>query len=196
MSLRLDWCNHEAAKHAVHRWHYSRSMPAGKLARIGVWEGGVFKGVILFGRGANNHIGSQYGLDQTEVCECVRIALAAHEAPVSRCLSVAIRMLRRHSPGLRLLVSYADPERDHHGGVYQASNWIFVGKSQAQQEVLVRGQVMHKRTANSRFGTIRGLKRSPVFWKFKYLYPLDEEVRSQVERHRQPYPKRADIAAA
>ena len=38
--LRLDFCTHEAAKHAVLRWHYSRAMPSAKLVRIGVWEGG------------------------------------------------------------------------------------------------------------------------------------------------------------
>lgn len=38
MTLRLDFCSHEAAKHSVFRWHYSRCMPAGKLVRIGVWE--------------------------------------------------------------------------------------------------------------------------------------------------------------
>lgn len=173
------------------RWHYSRVMPAGKLVKIGVWEHGVFKGVILFGRGANNHIGSQYELDQTAVCELVRIALRPHAAPVSRCMAVAVRMLRQQSPGIRLLVSYADPEQDHHGGVYQAANWVYVGRSKAQPEVMVNGLVMHKRTANSLFGSIKGLERSPIFWKHKYLLPLDSALRAAVESQRKKYPKRA-----
>lgn len=44
--LRLDFCSHEAAKHAVLRWHYSRAMPAAKLVRIGVWEDGRFVGAM------------------------------------------------------------------------------------------------------------------------------------------------------
>ena len=36
--LKLDWCSYQAAKYAVEHWHYSRSMPAGKAVRMGVWE--------------------------------------------------------------------------------------------------------------------------------------------------------------
>jgi len=37
MSLRLDWCSYEATKFACTNWHYSRSVPAGKLMKVGVW---------------------------------------------------------------------------------------------------------------------------------------------------------------
>ena len=37
-TLRLDFCSHDAAKHAVMRWHYSRQMPKAKLVKVGVWE--------------------------------------------------------------------------------------------------------------------------------------------------------------
>ena len=57
MSFRLDFCLQAAARHATSRWHYSRSMPASKLVRIGVWEDEVFRGAILYGVGANRHIG-------------------------------------------------------------------------------------------------------------------------------------------
>ncbi|MEO1370700.1 MAG: protein Mom, partial [Acidobacteriota bacterium] len=64
-NLRLDFCSHQAAKHAVLRWHYSRAMPAAKLVRIGVWEDGRFSGVILYGSGANRHLASPFGLEPT-----------------------------------------------------------------------------------------------------------------------------------
>jgi len=32
--LHLDFCSHEAAKHAVMRWHYSRAMPKSRLALL------------------------------------------------------------------------------------------------------------------------------------------------------------------
>ena len=76
--LYLDWCSHEAAKFAVEHWHYSKVMPKGKLIKIGVWEDGRFIGVVLFGRGANNHIGNPFSLTQTEAAELVRIALIDH----------------------------------------------------------------------------------------------------------------------
>ena len=105
-------CSYQAAKYAVEKWHYSGVMPAGKTVKWGVWEDKEFIGAVIFSFGANNHIGSPYGLTQIEVCELVRIALREHETPVSRIAGKAIDCQRKQSPGLRLLVSYADPSRD------------------------------------------------------------------------------------
>ena len=69
-------------------------------------------------------------------------------------------------------------------------NWVYVGSSLAQREVMHNGKVMHKRTAHSLFGTVKGMTYSPVLWKYKYLYPLDSAMRAQVEPLRKPYPKR------
>jgi hypothetical protein len=195
MSLRLDFSSYEAAKFACEHWHYSGCVPAGKMVRIGVWEDDKFVGVVLFSRGANYRIGSPYGLLQTEVCELTRVALRGHQVPVSRILAIAMRLLRKHSPGLRLIVSYADPEQDHHGGIYQAGNWIYTGRSQAGCNVIYAGKVMHKRSAHSLFGTIKGLEKAPIAWKHKYLMPLDPALRPKLETLRKDYPKRAKMDA-
>lgn len=156
-----------------------------------MWESGEFIGVVIFGRGANNNLGKPYGLEQTECCELVRIALTQHSAPVTRVVRLALMFLRRQSPGMRLVVSYADPEQGHHGGIYQAGNWLYVGRSQAQCEVMHNGKLMHKRTANALFGTIKGMPKSRELWKHKYLYPLDGTVRERLASQAQPYPKRS-----
>ena len=39
-------------------------------------------------------------------------------------MAIAVRLLRRQSPGLRLIVSYADPEHAHVGVLYQSMNWL------------------------------------------------------------------------
>ena len=200
MSLRLDWCSHEAAEYACRHWHYSKRMPAGKLVKIGVWEDGQYVGCVLFGRGGNNRIGQPFGLNQTEVVELVRIALRQHEAPVSRIGAIAVRMLKKQSPGLRLLVSYADPDEGHHGGIYQAMGWLYAGSSVPQRELRVEGKWMHKRTASSLYGTaspglikqMTGLdvEYGPVQWKHTYCLPLDDAMRKQIASLAKPYPKR------
>lgn len=194
--LKIDWATHEAAKFAVENWHYSECMPAGKLVKVGVWEDNKFIGVVLFGRGANNNLGSPYGLEQTEICELVRIALTRHSVPVTKVVSLALKFLRKQSPKLRLIVSYADPMQGHHGGVYQGGNWVYVGKSQAQAEVIVNGKIMHKRTANALFGTIKGLQKSAILWKHKYLFPLEAEIKKRILPLAKPYPKRAGSIVA
>jgi hypothetical protein len=196
-SLKLDWCSFEAAKHAVLKWHYSHAMPSGKLTKIGVWEHGKFIGCVLFGRGANNSLGKPYGLSQLECCELVRIALTKHEAPVTRIVSIAIKMLRKLSPGLKLIVSFADTEQDHHGGIYQGGNWVYIGQSKPADEYLVRGKRMHGRSMRASYGTHIGkdfIKIVKGSTKHRYVMPLDEETKQQVLKLSKAYPKRAKQA--
>jgi hypothetical protein len=198
--LHLAGCERKAAEFACTRWHYSHKMPAGKLVTIGAWEDGQFIGAVVFGRGANNRLGSPYGLKQTEICELVRVALRAHLAPVSRIVAVALRLLRAQCPGVKLIVSYADPEQGHVGGIYQAGGWLYAGPSQAQRELVIGGVDVHKRTAGARWGTaaparLRALTRLPVEYgpkrfKHTYLMPLDRVTREQIEPLRREYPKR------
>ena len=144
--LRLDFCSHEGAKHAVMRWHYSRRMPRSKLVKIGVWEDGRFRGAILYGVGATPHLASPFGLKSTQVCELVRVALApGRQHPTSKCVAVSLRLLRRQSPGLKLVVSYADLGEGHLGTIYQAGGWLYLGISE-QSYIRVLGRVVHPRT--------------------------------------------------
>lgn len=198
--LRVDWCSYKAAKFAVMNWHYSRALPAGKLAKLGVWENGRFIGAILFGLGANNNIGKPYKLQSTQACELVRVAMREHQSAVSKVVSVAVHKLRSQSRGLRLIVSYADPRQSHVGTIYQAMNWIYVGKSDnwkgSHYVVTIDGNdvEMHGRSVRAKWGKDKYIPYSWVFAsdrsKHKYLYPLDRAMRRQITPLAQPYPKR------
>jgi len=202
--LKLDWCSHEAAKYAVEHWHYSKSLPAGKMVKIGVWEDQKFIGVILFSWGANRNIGSPYDLKQIEVCELVRVALTKHLTPVSRILAIAMKMLHSQSPGVKLIVSYADQNQDHHGGIYQAGNWVYVGQvgkdtgacGPKTKIKLPDGSIVHKKTFHSKYGRASPESVGCSYFmsqhsKHKYLYPLTPEMKAKIELLRKPYPKRA-----
>ena len=193
VDLRVDFCSHKAAKYAVEHWHYSKSLPSFKVVKFGVWENDKFIGAVLFSWGANRNIGKPYNVTQMEVCELTRVALDMHSSTVSQIVSISMRNLKKQSPGVRLIVSYADPEQSHVGIVYQAMNWFYDGKSKPQAAVIVGGKVMHKKTAQGRYGTIKGLVSSGVTFKHKYLYPLDKAMRRQIEPLAKPYPKRADV---
>ena len=188
MKLYLAYCSFASAKFATENWHYSRSMPSGKLIKIGIWEDDKFTGCIIFGRGANNNIGKPYSLGQTEVCELVRVALRNHSAPVTRIVSIAINILKRNSPAIRLIVSYADTKQGHVGTIYQAGNWIYTGTT-CGQSVMINGVVEHRRTVFSRLGSCKGLKFVKDKPKHKYLMPLDSEIRKSVSLLSKPYPE-------
>jgi hypothetical protein len=203
--LRLDWATHDAARHAVTKWHYSRRMPAGKLLKIGAWEGGRFIGVVIYGCGATPEIAKPYKLSQMQVCELVRVALRNHRCQTSKVVAISLRMLRASNPGLRLVVSFADSSQGHHGGIYQASGWIYTG-SEEYHAYRVLGIMYHPRSLYAKFGvggqSIPWLRanvdpraervRNGV--KHKYVMPLDAEMRARILPLAKPYPKRAGSA--
>ena len=188
--LKVDWCTYKAAKYACINWHYSGCMPCGKLFKIGVWEDSIYIGCVLYGRGANLHIGMPFGLEQIECCELVRIALNNHITPVTQIVAKSLNMLKVTNKNMRLIISMADPEQNHHGGIYQAGNWIYIGKTKAQSNCIYKGKIMHKRSAMAKFGTTTGLKFSKKLWKHKYLMPLDKKMRRQIIKLSKPYPKK------
>lgn len=173
--LRIAPCTREAAKHAVMSWHYSKSMPCGKLAMFGVWEHDRFVGAVIYGRGANNKIACPFGMQQTEVVELVRVALNRHETPVSRIVSITLRMLKKVCPGLRVVVSYADTGQGHTGQIYKAGNWVYLGAVNASH-IIMGGKVVHRRTVSSKYGTTVGTTSIATKPKHKFAYPLDKQA--------------------
>jgi hypothetical protein len=204
--LRVDWATHEAAKYAVENWHYSQRMPKSKLLKVGVWESGRFVGVVIYGVGGGNSTrGDKYGLDPAgEVAELVRVALRDHQTPVSRIIAISIAFLRRHCPNLRLVVSFADTAQGHHGGIYQAGNWIYTGLTEGDHEFHVKGEILHPRTIHLRgWRQVESWLRQNVDpqarlvktpGKHRYLMPLDAEMRERILPLSKPYPKRAKQA--
>lgn len=194
--LRIDWATAEAARFACENWHYSGTLPANKSNYLGVWEAGRFVGAMVFGLGAAPSLGKPYGLGIFEVCELTRIALRDHHWPVSRMIRLGLAFIKKHNPGTRLCVSFADTFHGHHGGVYQASGWVYAGMTQPSEMIrLPNGQLADPRRFNGHghnapkpipVGSVK--IRTPG--KHRYLMPLDDDMRRRIEPLRKPYPKR------
>jgi hypothetical protein len=203
--LRIDWATHAAAKYACEKWHYSGCLPKGKLVKVGAWEKDTFVGVVIFARGATPNLGKPYDLGQDECVELARIALTKHRSAVSHVAALAVKFLRKANPKLRLIVSFADQSQGHHGGIYQAGNWVYNGQSAPAKFYLIRGQLTHPRSIGSR-GLVQNIygarKIDPnasvvdVPGKHRYLMPLDAEMRERIAPLAKPYPKRAKQAMA
>jgi hypothetical protein len=178
-------------------------MPSfGKFVKVGAWEDGKFIGVVVFGRGANPSLLKPYNLLQDQGCELVRIALRQHETPVSKILTIALKFLKKANPKLRLVVSYADVDQNHHGGIYQASNWIYTGHKGkgTRSSFIINGEKIHAKTVATK-GVRQTLDevrkhldpKAENFYtlgKHCYIMPLDKQIRKNVEYLSRPYPKR------
>ena len=168
-------------------------MPAGKTFKVGAWEDGAFIGVVIFSRGATINIGSPYNLLQTECVELTRVALKSHKCFVSQILAEALRFLKRTCPGIKLIVSYADAEQNHHGGIYQATNWIYTGKTNGERYFIIHGKKTHPKSLHSKYNKKYADFSQSLKWihkyidknaseyitvgKHKYLMPMDTKTR-------------------
>lgn len=172
-------------------------MPVGKIVKIGAWEEGKFIGVLLYSYGANNNAAKSFGLTQYECCELTRIALTRHKSPVSRLIKISLLMLKQKCPGLRLVFSYSDKSnQNHHGGIYQAANWKFLGARSTSDKgayYIIHGKKMHGRSARAKYGHESkfpvGWRHSPSETKYLYVKVVDPDYKLQMPE--QKYPKRA-----
>lgn len=205
-NLKIDWATHQAAKYACENWHYSKCIPIGKLVKVGAWEYGKYIGCVIFSRGTAKHLGTKYGLKQDECVELTRVALTDHETPVSRILSIAIKFLKKSNSGIRLIVSFSAQSENHHGGIYQATNWIYAGQTPANSDAIYKGrrvpnrvigEIKKKLNMNENElvakGILSDVRKIP---KHRYLFALDKEISKSIENLAQPYPKRAKKAMA
>jgi hypothetical protein len=116
----------------------------------------------------------------------------------SRVLGVVLRHLKRHTQ-IKFLVTYADPSIGHVGTIYQATNWLYAGLSQAAAMLdLGDGIPRHSRSVAHAYGThsrahfkAHGIevKRVAQSAKHRYVYFLDRNWTPRLNVPVLPYPK-------
>lgn len=195
--MRLERANAKAIRYAILKWHYSRSVPMVQVGYAVFNEAGEWCGVICYGIGANNHIGSPYGLATGQIAELVRVALNGKQESTSKALALSLKLIKKDCPLLQMLVSYADTGQEHVGTIYQATNWVYTGRQKVTDSLIdpVTGKVTHGKTINSVYGSQIGLQKVKGTDKLKYIYPLTKEMRKRAETLRQPYPKKEYTSA-
>lgn len=106
----------------------------------------------------------------------------------SYAIGQSFEWLKKNDKRVKVLVSYADPEQTHTGGIYRATNWIYQGcgltKLMPDYSIKLEenGRWIHSRTVSAKFGnkSIESLakKIGKTFWrkeetsKHRYIYFL------------------------
>lgn len=201
--LKIDFCSQRAARFACEHWHYSQVIPTGKLVRVGVWECGLFVGAVVFGRGASAQLYKRYNLLQTQGAELVRVAMRKHSVPVTKCVAVALCLLKRVNPNIKLVLSFADSSQGHLGTIYQAGNWLYLGESKSVS-VLLHGKRYHYRSVLAKYGDwSEKFLRARVdpqachladAVKYRYAMPMTKAMRKQLQPLVVPYPKASEVS--
>lgn len=142
------------AKPFVLQWHYSKSMPNGKHY-FGLYRENELIGVAVYGEPAMRHQSKCYSCD----IELRRLCLIddTPKNAESRFISLTLKDLKRK--GYSAVLSLADPEHDHSGVIYKASNFEFLGEERGggSRLIVIDGVEIHSRTAFAKYG-ISGIK--------------------------------------
>lgn len=200
--MKLTLANAKAIKHACLKFHYAKSVPSVQYGFNVYNDDDEWCGVICYGGGATPNIGKPFGLIQGEILELVRVALNGKQKATSECVAASLRELHRIDPILKMVVSYADLDQEHAGTIYQATNWIYLGKmnSGSRGAFIINGKKTHPRTIGS-MGGVQSLKwvqehldpNATEFYtkgKHRYIFVFDKRLRKQWLKQHQPYPKR------
>lgn len=110
------------------RVHYSASFVRNSQVHFGVYWHGTLEGVMQFGpsmvkRGVLTLVD---GTGWNQVIELNRLAFT-HALPrnsESRALSIALRLLRRHAPHVKWVITFADGTQCGDGTIYRASGFL------------------------------------------------------------------------
>jgi hypothetical protein len=116
----------ELATEVIRRFHYTHSVPSGKSHYVAYKDA-----LVVWSIPANKNIAAFILRWPGNVWELARLwAPDGHEKNLlTQAISAAVEVIvRLEHPDA--LVSYADPNAGHKGGVYRAASWIYHGKSE------------------------------------------------------------------
>jgi len=119
------------ANELVKRVHYSGKVVQNSQLHIGVFWQGRLEGAMQFGPSLDKRklMGLVAGTKWNEFIELNRLAFtnALPRNSESRAIAVAMRLLRKHAPQLKWVVSFADATLCGDGTIYRASGFVLTG---------------------------------------------------------------------
>ena len=183
----------QRAASTIIRRHYTRSVPSGKSHYLRFGDA-----LVVFSIPANLNIAPFILGYSGEVWELSRLWAPDGHAPnlLTATIKHAIRSLRIVEPGIDALVSYADPNAGHTGGVYRAASWIFHGQSEESRGyVSPTGEIKPRRAFHSgRNGMTRadiegmGYTQTRAPGKLRFVKPLTHRAKRAI------HPARREIS--
>jgi len=204
--MKLELASHSAIRYACLNYHYSKSIPANCIGFSVFNDNMEWCGVILYGTGANQYIARPFGLKQGQVIELVRMALNGKQESTSKALAISLKLIPKLLPMCKLIVSYADIDQNHNGTIYQATNWIYLGKYNegSRSAFIVHGKKVHPKSIHSKgvkqnINSVRKYldKNAKEFYtkgKHKYIFVIDKSLRHLYSNLKKQYPKNAAVA--
>lgn len=138
----------------IKRYHYSGKVVKKSNLHIGVYLDGLLEGVMQFGSPLDKRkvLPLVSGTKWNEMLELNRLAFtdALPRNSESRALSIAFKLIKKHAPHIKWILSYADATQCGDGTIYRASGFVLTSiKKSFNLAMLPHGDVVHKMTLES-----------------------------------------------
>lgn len=196
----------KTAREFVRRVHYSGKTDPRSQLHIGVFWNGRLEGAMQFGPSIDKRksVGLVTGTGWNEFFELHRLAFTDRlpRNSESRAISIAMRLLRKHAPHIKWVLSYADATQCGDGTIYRASGFDLIGIRRNQSMYrMPDGEVICKivlepgfspnagqNSVKARYGKtgsepstafLRRIGAEPIpGFQLKYIFFLDPEARA------------------
>ena len=126
--IRVERIDAASARAFVRRHHYSGKVVANSQLHFGAFHEGKLHGVMSFGPSMDKSkvLHLVEGTGWNEFIELNRMAFgpALPRNSESRCIAVALRLLRKHCPHIKWVLSFADGTQCGDGTIYRASGFL------------------------------------------------------------------------
>ena len=208
----------QRANELVRRVHYSGKVVNNSQVHVGVFWNGKLEGAFQFGPSLDKRkiAGLVSGTKWHEFIELNRLAFT-DELPrnsESRAISICMKILRKHSPQLKWVVSFADATQCGDGTIYRASGFVLTGiKKNSDLIKIPGGAVTHSFNMKASIpgGTYHGLVRQGESFRstcerigakpldgfqLRYIYFLGPSYRSRLTVPEIPFSRIKEMGAS
>lgn len=168
------------------RNHYLHSVPSGST-----WTFTYDSAIVLFSIPGNPHLARWLlGSSEHRILELSRLWAPDGHRPnlLTEAIAYAVGELRKRDRDVAALIAYADPNHAHHGGVYQAGSWRYLGATDetrayvdaAGRQRSRRAVLGGKKRANRQELQAEGLQEVRVQGKHRYARGLTRQARKAI----------------
>jgi hypothetical protein len=128
--------DNSACKDWILNKHYAKRMPPIEYA-FGLFnESNLLQGIVTYGTPVSSSLRNLWN-NEYKLMELNRLVI--NEGLEKNVLSYLVSNSLKMLPKPLVIVSYADTSKNHHGFIYQATNWIYTGLSVAFKDYYIKG---------------------------------------------------------
>jgi hypothetical protein len=140
MSVKDKYQVKSIDNYITHDWllhkHYAKRIPPIEFA-FGLYDtNNILIGIVTYGTPVSNVLRNLWN-NKYKLYELNRLVI--NEGNEKNRLSFLVSQSLKMLPKPSVIVSYADTSKNHHGYIYQATNWIYSGLSASFKDYYVKG---------------------------------------------------------